>query len=308
MKDGGWIRRFTQTYKNPSNVESAKFDSLCALPNSSGSESCNINKDCEVLQDTTLTATCANNKQRVGYRVKTPANKDGKSCVDILKVVEPNVTFTLDNGVYVGDKACSMPVQNIDCQIGEFGACSVPCGGGTQTAPIITQKQGNGKECPPTSRACNTQACPPPASTDVDCQIGEFGACSVPCGGGTQTAPILINKQGNGKECPPTSRACNTQACPPAPTPAVDCVVGNFGECSKPCGGGMRSRPIITNKQGNGKECPPLFENCNTQECPKEEKKEEVEGDKTNQMLMVVIGVMGVLIVGGGVAFAMRKK
>jgi hypothetical protein len=308
MKDGGWIRRFTQTYKNPSNVESAKFDSLCALPNSSGSESCNINKDCEVLQDTTLTATCANNKQRVGYRVKTPANKDGKSCVDILKVVEPNVTFTLDNGVYVGDKACSMPVQNIDCQIGEFGACSVPCGGGTQTAPIITQKQGNGKECPPTSRACNTQACPPPASTDVDCQIGEFGACSVPCGGGTQTAPILINKQGNGKECPPTSRACNTQVCPPASTPAVDCVVGNFGECSKPCGGGMRSRPIITNKQGNGKECPPLFENCNTQECPKEEKKEEVEGDKTNQMLMVVIGVMGVLIVGGGVAFAMRKK
>jgi len=37
-------------------------------------------------------------------------------------------------------------------------------------------------------------------------------------------------------------------------------------------------------------------------------KKQEDEGDKTNQMLMVVIGVMGVLIVGGGVAFAMRKK
>jgi hypothetical protein len=308
IKDGGWIRRYTQIYKNPKNIESAKFDSLCAIPNRSGSDSCDINKDCEVLQDTTLSTSCANNKQRVGYKVQKSANKDGKSCTDVLRTVEPNVNFTLQNGVYVGEKACSMPVENVDCVVGNFGPCSVPCGGGTQTASILTQKQGNGRDCGPTSRACNTEACPPPSQSNVDCKVGDWGECSVPCGGGTQTAPILVNKQGNGQPCSSTSRACNTQECPPAGTPAVDCVVGNFGECSKPCGGGKRGRPIITDKQGNGAACPPLFENCNTHECPKEEKKEEDTKDKTNTMLIGAIGVVVVLMIGGGVMFAMKKK
>ena len=55
----------------------------------------------------------------------------------------------------------------------------------------------------------------------------------------------------------------------------VDCAVGEFGNfsvCSNTCGGGTqtRSRPVITPKSGNGKECPPLSESrpCNTQVCP----------------------------------------
>jgi hypothetical protein len=54
----------------------------------------------------------------------------------------------------------------------------------------------------------------------VDCAISDYvwTACSVPCGGGSQTgtSTIVRNKVGPGANCPPLSisRACNTQACP----------------------------------------------------------------------------------------------
>ena len=110
---------------------------------------------------------------------------------------------------------------------------------------------------------------------NVDCSVGEFGdfsVCSKTCGGGTQarSRKVITPKTGNGKECPTLSETivCNTQSCP------RNCTVtpfSDFGECSKTCGGGSKSRfrDIIQNQTGTGLPCPTLSETveCNTQSC-----------------------------------------
>jgi hypothetical protein len=80
--------------------------------------------------------------------------------------------------------------------------------------PIITtQAQHGGAACPGRiEQSCNTNPCP------VDCKYtwGEWGACSVPCGSGTQQRSANINSQPQhgGAACPgPQTQACNNGSC-----------------------------------------------------------------------------------------------
>ena len=111
---------------------------------------------------------------------------------------------------------------------------------------------------------------PPP----IDCQVsdwGDFGACSASCGGGTQTRTrTIVTPAAFGGSCPVLSETqnCNIQAC------AIDCEVsdwGDFGACSKTCGGGTqtRTRTVVTSPANGGSSCPALTESqpCNTQAC-----------------------------------------
>jgi hypothetical protein len=51
-------------------------------------------------------------------------------------------------------------VPRIDCVVSsKWSACSAPCGGGTQTAAIVTPVSGGGAACPATTRACNDVPC-----------------------------------------------------------------------------------------------------------------------------------------------------
>lgn len=107
----------------------------------------------------------------------------------------------------------------VDCA-GTLGACSVSCGGGTQTFTVTTPPQNGGVACPVSPQACNTQSC----SAPVDC-VGGWGACSVACGGGTQTYTVTTPAQSGGAACPVsngTTQACNTQACAPCSCSWVD--------------------------------------------------------------------------------------
>ena len=110
--------------------------------------------------------------------------------------------------------------ENKDCKVGEFsqfGACSATCGGGTQTRTrtVTQQPTSGGQGCPPLTetQGGNTQECP------INCVVGEyqFGACSVTCGGGTQTKTRDVIRQPNsiGLPCPELEeqQQCNTQPC-----------------------------------------------------------------------------------------------
>merc|ERR1719336_2628652 len=112
----------------------------------------------------------------------------------------------------------------------------------------------------------------PPA---VPCAVsgwGAWGACSKNCGGGqqTQSRTITRNAAYGGAACPglSQSRACNTQGCP------VNCVVNEWGEwgaCSKECGGGKQTkkRTVKTAAANGGQACPDLSleQDCNEQIC-----------------------------------------
>jgi hypothetical protein len=252
-ENNNWIKRYTQKFKNPVNIDQSSMNTFCTITNRTGTEDCKESIDCELREDTSVDKSCINNEQKIGFNIVKRNSSAGNSCRSLAEFNNPGFSFIEMNNKLIGKKSCSVaPVQNnVDCVVGNWGECSKPCDGGTQTRPIITNKQGTGRACPSTSQACNTQACPPPSGQNVDC------------------------------------------------------VVGNWGECSKPCDGGTQSRPIITNKQGTGRECPALTQACNTEKCKKDEKTED---SKSNQMLFIIIGIMLLLIVFFGMFFMMRKN
>jgi len=110
---------------------------------------------------------------------------------------------------------------------GAFGACSVECGGGTETRQVTCEDNlGDtvadsfcaGQTPPASVLPCNTQPCP-----TYSWVVGAFGPCSIPCGGGTATRSVTCEDNlGNvvadsfcsGQPEPPSQLSCNTQACP----------------------------------------------------------------------------------------------
>jgi hypothetical protein len=118
-------------------------------------------------------------------------------------------------------EVCNTQPCAVDCEMsawGDYSDCSQVCGGGTQTRTrSITQApQFGGAACGSTMevRECNTQPCA------VNCEMSawsEYSACSVACGGGTQTRnrSIIQEPQNGGAACGSTieDRACNTDPC-----------------------------------------------------------------------------------------------
>jgi hypothetical protein len=47
----------------------------------------------------------------------------------------------------------------------------------------------------------------------------------------------------------------------------IDCKVGEWGACSKTCGGGVKTRTVITEPKNGGVSCGMLTQSCNTQLC-----------------------------------------
>ena len=145
---------------------------------------------------------------------------------------------------------------SVNCQVSDWnpwGACSKTCGGGTmkRTRTVTTPSSGNGTACPvlEETSSCNNQECP------VDCEVSgwsEFSACSLPCGGGTQTRTRTVTKKPtfNGATCPPLTEQqnCNTQGCP------VNCV-GSWAGCSVTCGEGVDTFKITTPAANGGTAC-----------------------------------------------------
>jgi tetratricopeptide (TPR) repeat protein len=120
---------------------------------------------------------------------------------------------------------CYNESGKLNCCTSSCGACSAPCGPGTQTCTAT--------DCSTYSQACNNGPC--------TCTPG-CGACSVPCGGGTQTCTAA--------NCSTYSQACNPQACICTPS---------CGACSVPCGGGTQTCTAA--------DCSTYSQACNPQAC-----------------------------------------
>ncbi|XP_014468093.1 PREDICTED: ADAMTS-like protein 3 isoform X2 [Dinoponera quadriceps] len=177
-----------------------------------------------------------------------------------------------------------------------YTPCSATCLGGVQDLIINCVRDDTGKTampllCTPETkpeariRVCNDHPCPPRWN------YSEFTTCMSPCGIGIQTRDVsciheVTRGSGSGSaktvlvphymcpQPPPADRRyCNVWDCP------VKWSTGEWGKCSKSCGGGVKKRKVVCEQimaQGRKqsreeRECPaqkPASEKpCNTRAC-----------------------------------------
>ena len=237
-----------------------------ACPAKEETEDCNIQPckiDCKVSSWgnwSNCSKQCGGGTRSRKRVVVTEAKFGGASC-PILEETE----------------ACNKNPCPVDCEVsdwGNWGNCSKKCGGGimSRKKEVLVEPQNGGKECPQLTQItkCNTKPCP------INCQVSKWTPwtkCSKDCGGGdrSRTRTVRVQAQFDGEECPDLIQVtkCNTEPCP------IDCEVtdwGQWGKCSKDCGGGKqyRSRQIRVPPQNGGLECPRLEDvrNCNQKPCP----------------------------------------
>ncbi|XP_039628815.1 A disintegrin and metalloproteinase with thrombospondin motifs 9 isoform X1 [Polypterus senegalus] len=108
-------------------------------------------------------------------------------------------------------------------------------------------------------------------------RMGPWGACSSTCAGGFQRRAVVCQDE-NGyaaSNCEERGRPVEQRSCESGPCPQW--VFGSWGECTKSCGGGVKTRQVVC-QRSNGErfsdlsceilDKPPDREQCNTQGCP----------------------------------------
>jgi len=126
---------------------------------------------------------------------------------------------------------------------------------------------------------CTGANCPTGGSTYSWYQSG-YGTCNKPCGGGSQVQTVECRRSSDNVTVadtfctgtkPESVKSCNVQAC----TTAYTWNIGPYGECSKLCDGGVRTRTVLCQSQFGAtvadSNCPtpkPITsEVCNTNIC-----------------------------------------
>jgi len=230
------------------------------------------------------TCSCAGGQTRVAYCTGSDGSL-GTEGSDCLTSTKPALSQT-----------CAIPASCTTyawVRSDTWTSCSADCGSGLQQATVSCISSSSGapvaeSSCtgtkPASTRACNEQACP------LAWNYGEWGACSVGCGGGVSTRSVTCVRTQNGLKQPveaaqctsaagaaqASSQVCNTDACVPG---SFWLSYGAWGACSASCGGGVRSRPATCSSTdgehdlsncgcGGATSCPGTEESCNTHVCP----------------------------------------
>ncbi|XP_006779208.1 PREDICTED: A disintegrin and metalloproteinase with thrombospondin motifs 9 [Myotis davidii] len=197
----------------------------------------------------------------------------------------------------------------------DWSPCSVTCGHGRTTRQVmcvdysdhvIDQSQCDTDYIPETAQDCSLPPCPRqapdrrlaqhpfqnagyhprslgPSQTHVlggnQWRTGPWGACSSTCAGGSQRRVVVCQDE-NGypaSDCverikPDEQRACESGPCP-------QWAYGSWGECSKLCGGGLRTRLVVCQRPSGERfpdlsceilDKPPDRERCNPHACPQD--------------------------------------
>uniref|UniRef100_A0A8C3NAR5 Peptidase M12B domain-containing protein n=3 Tax=Passeriformes TaxID=9126 RepID=A0A8C3NAR5_GEOPR len=159
--------------------------------------------------------------------------------------------------------------QEITLQVLSVGNLYNPDVRYTFNIPIEDKPQ----QRPPCHRARVLHAHPPfPLS-------GSSPQCSSTCAGGFQRRVVVCQDE-NGytaNNCDEKSKPMEQRSCESGPCPQW--AYGNWGECTKPCGGGTRTRLVVCQRPNGERftdlsceilDKPPDREQCNVQDCPRD--------------------------------------
>nr|XP_006823538.1 PREDICTED: A disintegrin and metalloproteinase with thrombospondin motifs 20-like [Saccoglossus kowalevskii] len=173
---------------------------------------------------------------------------------------------------------------------GDYGTCSVSCGGGSQTRIVYCRAVGTTTEVgdalctqqglnkPSTSQSCGLGTCP-----NYQFITGSWNDCPVTCGSGTQTRTVncinlTTNELVDNSVCLNLGMTLpeNTQSCPDLPScSSYEFVTGQWDACPVTCGSGTQTRTVncinlTTNELFDNSVCLNLGMTLpeNTQSCP----------------------------------------
>ncbi|XP_071082134.1 coadhesin-like isoform X3 [Haliotis cracherodii] len=179
-----------------------------------------------------------------------------------------------------------------------YTACTKTCGGGTQTKarsrtctsprPQFGGRQCVGSSSETSSRSCNTHNCPVDGGWSTYSMWSPYSACSVSCGGGSQSrsrtrsctnpTPAYGGSQCAGEATDTYSRDCNTHPCPIDGGWSDYSAWTDYSTCTTTCGGGSQFKTrdrTCTNPAPahGGQECDGDVRDrserdCNTHPCP----------------------------------------
>ena len=160
---------------------------------------------------------------------------------------------------------------------GDPGTPSTPSTPGTPGTPTTPSTPGN-----PDPGCANGGVCPPPGVTyTYGWHESGFGLCSLACGTGNQAQIVDCRRSPDNvvvadQTCtgtkPVATRTCNANAC----TGINQWNLGDFGACSKSCGGGIATRTVVCQTSAGqvvaDGQCPttkPVTSQvCNADACP----------------------------------------
>ena len=221
--------------------------------------------DCDV--------SCGSGTQTRAFVVTTPALSGGAEC------------SVADGTVDTNTQACTGAAGAcVDCvgDWSDWGACDVTCGSGNQArAYTVTQAaENNGAVCPAANDATESRACDSVACVDCAGSWGDWGACSVGCGTGTQVRAYGVTTVAvGGSDCPVADGASENQQCQPVDAAGaaiacahdVDCAGswGVWGACDATCGSGNQARAYTVTQaaENNGAACPAANGDTGSQVC-----------------------------------------
>ncbi|XP_015037150.2 papilin isoform X5 [Drosophila pseudoobscura] len=186
------------------------------------------------------------------------------------------------------EKTCLLtPCEGVDWIISQWSGCNA-CGQNTETRTAICGSK-DGKEypeefcqpeVPSLSRPCKSPKC------EAQWFSSEWSKCSSACGKGVQSR-IVICGEFDGKTVTPATddTKCNKETKPELEQECEgeekECpgewFTGPWGECSKPCGGGERTREVLCLANGtkalncDESKLESISEKCNSEACTEDE-------------------------------------
>jgi hypothetical protein len=153
------------------------------------------------------------------------------------------------------EQTCNeQPCGTYSYRAAAWSECTSLCAGGRRERKVecIANNQGGivvdnfyctGLE-PPSSEACNTQAC---GAGEYAFKAGPYGSCDAECGGGNRTRDVSCFKVNTGyaypfsyckgQDIPVMTQPCNPQRCA-----NLAYRTDPWGDCDSDCGGGIRRR------------------------------------------------------------------